>query len=276
MSLVDIFNFYNYNIYVMRELKTKIADFFFSIPRVLFVNYFKLFVRIRVFDHNKIPKDSSAILAINHTTGADPIVLLGAVRKNIYFIASSDNFGTRLTNYFMRRFANSIPIYKKRFMKNASTFKELFTISRKKNVLFGIYPEGRLNKEGKLDSFKGGAAYLSYKTRLPIIPVYIHKLRKGVHPDSFIARSNVAEGIISIIANTFQRINIFIGDPINPTAENMIDDFKDFVDAKNYKAALDDINQALLEEFSGLQEEADDMFSAGDEEDPTHAVPPGG
>jgi len=256
----------------MGELKTKIADFFFSIPGVLFVNYFKLFVRIRVFDHSKIPKDSSAILAINHTTGADPIVLLGAIRKKIYFVASSDNFGTRLTNYFMRKFANSIPIYKKQFMKNAATFKELFTISRKKNVLFGIYPEGRLNKEGKLDSFKGGAAYLSYKTRLPIIPVYIHNLRKGVHPDSFIARSNVVEGIISIIANTFQRINVFIGDPINPTAENIIDDFKDLVDAKNYKATLDDINRALLEEFSGLQEEADDMFSAGDEEDPASSI----
>ncbi len=257
----------------MREFKAKIADFFFSIPRVLFINFFKLFVRIRVFDHNKIPKDSSAILAINHTTGADPIVLLGAVRKKIYFVASSDNFGTRLTNYFMRRFANSFPIYKKHFMKNASTFKELFTISSKKNVLFGIYPEGRLNKEGKLDSFKGGAAYLSYKTRLPIIPVYIHNLRKGVHPDSFIARSNVAEGIISIIVNTFQRINVFIGDPINPTAENIIDDFKDFVDVKNYKTALDDINRALLEEFSGLQDDANDMFSAGDKEGPAPSTP---
>ncbi|MCK5566543.1 MAG: hypothetical protein KAI62_01440, partial [Actinomycetia bacterium] len=69
--------------------------------------------------------------------------------------------------------------------------------------------------------------------------------------------------------------NVFIGDPINPTAENIIDDFKDLVDAKNYKATLDDINRALLEEFSGLQDEADDMFSASDEEDPAHAVPPG-
>ncbi|MCK5566825.1 MAG: 1-acyl-sn-glycerol-3-phosphate acyltransferase [Actinomycetia bacterium] len=259
----------------MRELKTKIADFFFSIPRVLFINFFKLFVRIRVFDQSKIPKDSSAILAINHTTGADPIVLLGAVRKKIYFIASAKNFGSRFTNFFMRRFANSFPIHKEHFMKNAATFKELFIISRKKNVLFGVYPEGRLNKEGKLDSFKRGAAYLSYKTRLPIIPIYIHNLRRGVHPDSFIARSNVAEGILSIIINTFQRINVFIGDPINPTAENIIDDFKGLADAKNYKATIDEINQALAEEFSGLQDEADDMFSAGDEEDPVHATPHG-
>ena len=257
----------------MRELKVKIADFFFSIPRVLFINFFKLFVRIRVFDQSKIPKDSSAILAINHTTGADPIVLLGAVRKKIYFIASAKNFGSRFTDFFMRRFTNSFPIHKEHFMKNAATFKELFIISRKKNVLFGIYPEGRLNKEGKLDSFQKGAAYLSYKTRLPIIPIYMHNLRKGVHPESFIAKSNVAEGIISIIANTFQRINVFIGDPINPTAENIIDDFKDLVDPKNYKSSIDEINRALIEEFSELQDEAAGTLGVDGEEDPVSSTP---
>ncbi|MFC2144739.1 lysophospholipid acyltransferase family protein [Actinomycetota bacterium] len=257
----------------MRELKTKTADFFFSIPRVLFINFFKLFVRIRVFDRSKIPKDSSAILAINHTTGADPIVLLGAVRKKIYFIASAKNFGSRFTDFFMRRFTNSFPIHKEHFMKNAATFKELFTISRKKNVLFGIYPEGRLNKEDKLDSFQKGAAYLSYKTRLPIIPIYMHNLRKGVRPESFIAKSNVAEGIISIIANTFQRINVFIGDPINPTAENIIDDFKILVDAKSYKSSIDEINRALMEEFSELQDEAVGILGVADDEEPVPSTP---
>jgi 1-acyl-sn-glycerol-3-phosphate acyltransferase len=257
----------------MRELKVKIADFFFSIPRVLFINFFKLFVVIRVFDQNKIPKDSSAILAINHTTGADPIVLLGAVRKKIYFIASAKNFGSRFTDFFMRRFANSFPIHKEHFMKNTATFKELFTISRKKNVLFGIYPEGRLNKEDKLDSFQKGVAYLSYKTSLPIIPIYMHDLRKGVHPDSFIAKSSVAEGIISIIANTFQRINVFIGDPINPTAENIIDDFKDLTDSKNYRSTIDEINRALIEEFSELQDEAAGTLGVGGEEDPVPSTP---
>ena len=259
----------------MRELKAKIADFFFSIPRVLFVNFFKLFVRIRVFNHKKIPKDHSAILAINHITGVDPIVLLGVVRKKIYFIASAKNFGSRFTDFFMRRFTNSVPIHREHFMKNAATFKELFKISRKDNVFFGIYPEGRLNKEGKLDYFKKGAAYLSYKTRLPIIPVYVHNLRKGIHPDSFIAKSNVAEGIISIMANAFQKINIFVGDPVNATAENIIDDFKELTDTKSYKAAIDGINHELTEEFLELQDEAADMFGTENEKDSVPSTPQG-
>jgi len=249
----------------MLKLKEKILEFFYSIPRVLLINFFKIFVRIQVFNLKNIPDDRSAILAINHTTGADPIVLLGAVGKKIYFIASARNFGTGFTDFFMRRFANSLPVFKEKPIKNTSTFKELFSIAKRDNVLVGIFPEGKLNKKGKLESFHKGAAYLSFRTRLPIIPVYMHNLRKGVSSESFFARSNVAEGILSIIANTFHRINVFIGDPINPTAENIVDDLKGLIDAKSYRATIDDINSALIKEFSELEKEAGGLFTPDDD-----------
>ena len=245
----------------MIKLKKTIINFCCSIPRVLFVNFFKLFVHTRVFNLKNIPEDRSAILAINHTTGADPIVLLSAVGKKVYFIASARNFSTGFTNFFMRRFTNSLPIFKEQFMKNTATFKELFSISKKGTVLVGIFPEGKLNKKGKLESFHKGAAYLSFKTRLPIIPVYMHNLRRGLNPESFFARSNVTEGIISIIANTFHRITIFVGDPISPTADNIADDFKVLADTKSYKETIDNINRALTREFTDLEEEAEGLFA---------------
>ena len=39
----------------MSGIKEKILDFFYSIPRVLFINFFKLFVRIRVYNLENIP-----------------------------------------------------------------------------------------------------------------------------------------------------------------------------------------------------------------------------
>jgi 1-acyl-sn-glycerol-3-phosphate acyltransferase len=248
----------------MTKAKEKIADkilgFFYSIPRILFINFFKLFVRIKVFNLENIPEDHSAILAINHTTGVDPIVLLGTVGKKIYFIASANNFGTRFTAFFMRRFTNSLPIYKDGNIKNLSTFKELILISKEDKALFGIFPEGKLNKKGKLEPMHKGAAYLSFKTKLPIIPVYIHNLRRGLRSGSFLARSNVVEGIVSIIANTFHKINVFVGDPINPTAEKIVEDFSGLTEGENYKAAIKEMNQTLSEEFDELEEEADDLL----------------
>ncbi len=265
----------------MKNFKTKLADFFYSIPRILFINFYRLVTRIRVVNYNKIPGDKSVILAINHTTGADPIVLLSAIKRRIYFLAGGKNFGSRFTNFFMRKFANSIPVFHEQIEKNTASFKELFKISKKKNIFFGIFPEGKLNKNNKLEVFQKGAAYFSYRTKLPIIPIYIHNLYKGVPSGSFVARSNVAEGIISIAVNTFRKIHVYIGDPINPMAENIVNDFKDMADGGTYKNTLEQINRKLEEGFNELIDEADGLFvsgeSAGDtgyqDEDPVEDFP---
>lgn len=250
----------------MKNFEIKFKDFFYGIPRVLFINFYRLVTRIRVVNYKNIPEDRSFILAINHTTGADPIILLSAIKKRIYFLAGGRNFGSRFTNFFMRKFANAIPVFRDQVEKNTSSFRELFKISRKKNVVFGIFPEGKLNKKDKLEVFQKGAAYFSYKTRLPLVPIYIHNLRKGVRSGSFIARSDVAEGIISIAFNAFRKINVYIGDPIDPVAENIIKGFKDIADGRTYRNIIENINCELEEGFNALIDEAEELLIPGDED----------
>jgi 1-acyl-sn-glycerol-3-phosphate acyltransferase len=245
----------------------RIKNIIFNIPRFLIIYSYRLFLRIRIFNPKKIPDDKSVIFAFNHTTGADPIIVLGALRKKIHFIASSDNFKSRLTDYFMRKFGNSIPIFKDQLSKNVKSFKELFTISKKGKVFFGIFPEGGLNKSGNFIKFYGGTAYLSLKTKLPIIPVYIHNINKGPNEKSWFGRNNVAEGILSLVMNTFKRINLFIGEPIDPMAENILEDFKELTDKKAYKKVIERINKELLEEFTELKSEADNLFASNKNKD---------
>jgi len=240
---------------------SKIANIFCDIPRILFVNYYRLLIRIRVINIKRIPNDKSAIFAINHVTGADPIIILAVLKKKIYFMADSENFRNRFTNFFMRRFTNSVPIFKKQFMKNIKSFKELFSISAKKNVFFAVFPEGRLNKKGKFEKFHKGAAYLSYKTKLPIIPIYIHDILKGPDEKRWIGRNNVAEGIVALMLNTFRKIYIFVGKPIDPLTKSISEEFKNLTDKKVYKQITEDIHKALEDEFLELKEEADDLSS---------------
>lgn len=245
----------------VKSLLNKVANFFYNIPRILFINFYKLFIRLNVFNIKNIPENGPAILAINHVTGADPIIILGAIKKQIYFLAESENFKSRFTNFFMRRFANSVPIFKKQFMKNIKSFKELFTISaNKKKFFLGIFPEGDLNKKGKLKKFHKGAAYFSYKTKIPIIPIYIHNLRKGPSKKRWVGRNNVTEGIIALFINIFKKINIFVGDPINPMAENIIEDFKELKDKKTYREITQNINKTLEDEFLELEAAAEKLF----------------
>ncbi|MBM3708392.1 MAG: 1-acyl-sn-glycerol-3-phosphate acyltransferase [Actinobacteria bacterium] len=246
----------------LKEIDNKILNFLFSIPKFLFINFFRLFiVRIKVFEPKKIPRDRSAIFAFNHTTGADPIIVLGAIRRKIYFMADSERFSNKFTTFFMRKFTNSIPVFKNEFLKNTKSFKELFDISKGKKIFFGIFPEGDLFKKDIFGKFKGGAAYLSYKTRIPIIPVYIHNIHKGPGEDTWCGRHPVFEGISSLFMNTFRRIHIFIGEPIDPMAENILNDFKELTDKNEYKKIINKITKELEEEFTDLKKEANVLFA---------------
>jgi len=111
-----------------------------------------------------------------------------------------------------------------------------------------------------MDRIKKGAAYLSYKTKFPIIPVYIHNIHKGLNLDSRLGKKPVWEGIFALILNTFRRINVIIGDPIDPMAETIMEELKEIKDANATKIPVDNINQALYEEFMELQLEAGNLL----------------
>jgi len=245
----------------------KISDFFYSIPRVLFINFYKLFIRAKIFNKKGIPSDKPAIFAINHSADADPLILLAATRKKIFFLAESGNFGNWISNFFMRKFANCIPIFKNQFLKNSRSFKELFNVSREKNVFFGIFPEGELNKKNKLKKFKKGAAYFSYKTKLPIIPVYMHNMNKAPDSKKWLWTNRISRGILSLVRNSFRKIHIFIGEPIYPAARRIKEDFKNLAKPETLKEILNDINEALEDEFFSLKTEADELFGEEDREE---------
>jgi 1-acyl-sn-glycerol-3-phosphate acyltransferase len=243
----------------------KIKKFFYSIPRILVVNVYQLLIRIKIINIHNTDIKGPAIFAINHITGADPIFVLTAFKKRVFFMADSDDFKCWLTNFFMRRFADSVPVFKETFGKNIKSFKELLRIKLGKNEFFGIFPEGKLNKGKMLEKFHEGTAYFSYKTKLPIIPVYLHNI-KGANPKRWWGRHKVAEGILALILNIFRKIHIFIGNPIDPMAENIIKDMYIVSDKNSYKTIIKNINDALYQEFLDLSNAADDT-SLGLEED---------
>jgi 1-acyl-sn-glycerol-3-phosphate acyltransferase len=253
----------------MRFLKktlSGILNFFYGIPRFVIINSYRMTLRIKISGFKKIPREHSAIFAFNHTNGADPFIVLSTIRKKIYFLTDSERFSNRLTSFFMRRFTNSIPVFKKEFNKNFKSFKELFDISKGKKIFFGIFPEGELFKNDIFGKFKNGAAYLSYKTQIPIIPVYLHNLHKGAAKGSWFDRHPVFEGISAIMLNTFRRVHVFIGDPIDPMAENIIEDFSEIADKKEYKKIIDKITAALEKEFNELKDEAESLVNIKEKE----------
>ena len=238
-----------------------VKEFLYALPRIIVVNIFKVIVRIKVFNLARIPVNEQVIFAINHITGADPILIMAALNRKLIFFAISDDFKNKFTNFFFRKVGNAIPVFQKDYPRNFASFKELIGNKGKKGFDFAVFPEGKLNKTNIYKNFKKGAAYFAYKTELRIIPIYIHNI-KGLKAGTGLEENKVTEGMISLVLNLFRRVNIFIGNPMDPIAQNIINDFRELKNKKSYREMVKEIHEEMEKNFWDLQCEAEEILKS--------------
>ena len=135
----------------------------------------KILVKLRSAGRENIPVDNPYIVCSNHQTYADGMWIMSFLprkhRKYFCSLAASDletNYG-RLGRVMMHvgrgiavdRYGNPV-----RGLIKAK--KEV----EKGNIIL-VHPEGTRTSDGLVAEFKDGAAYLSVKADVPLLPVYI-------------------------------------------------------------------------------------------------------
>jgi 1-acyl-sn-glycerol-3-phosphate acyltransferase len=128
----------------------------------------------------------AVIFAANHHSHVDTGVLLNSIpepwRYRMFVGAAADYFfNTRVTAAASALVLNAIPIERTRVTRrSADQAAEL--IGEGWSLL--IYPEGGRSPDGWGQPFRGGAAYLSERCGVPVVPVHLEGtgriLRKGV------------------------------------------------------------------------------------------------
>lgn len=126
----------------------------------------------------RIPKDTGAIIAGNHTTWFDPVVLAAAIRRPIHFMAKAELFSYPIFNWLLPRL-HAFPV------RRGLADRDAIWISQERvngGHLVGMFPEGTRNKTADpVLAIQGGAALIAIKTGVPIIPVVITKgQRRGL------------------------------------------------------------------------------------------------
>ncbi len=127
-----------------------------------------------------VPLRGPVLLASNHTSGIDPMVLQGALRHRIisYLVAREwhDNW---LVGWVIR-LARCVPVNRAKPGKDAIVGC-LKSMERGDCLL--VFPEGRFSApEDGPGEFKSGIAYLALKSRAPVIPVHVSGTRYRKHP----------------------------------------------------------------------------------------------
>ncbi len=131
--------------------------------KFIFRFLFNIFFRFKVEGLSNLPQDSNFIVVANHSSYLDSLCIMAALPRRIYCIVARFLYGVFLVGWFLRRI-KAVPSGK-------SSHKAADLLSRHKNV--GLFPEGRISRDGRLGEFRRGVALLAVKTGRPIVPCAI-------------------------------------------------------------------------------------------------------
>jgi len=141
----------------------------FKLARLIPIVYFKVFHRIEFHGSENVPATGPVIIASNHISYYDPIIVGTGVDRDIEFMAWGKLFTIPILRNVIR-FFGAFPVELTSADKSAyiNAISTLF-----KNKALIIFPEGERSGDGKVKNFKLGIARLALKTNARIVPVTI-------------------------------------------------------------------------------------------------------
>lgn len=141
----------------------------FKLARLIPMVYFKVFHRIEFHGRENVPATGPVIIASNHISFYDPIIVGTGVDRDIEFMAWEKLFTIPILRSVIR-FFGAFPVELTSADKSAyiNAISTLF-----KNKALIIFPEGERSGDGKVRNLKSGIARLALKTNARIVPVTI-------------------------------------------------------------------------------------------------------
>lgn len=134
--------------------------------------------RVEVIGLENVPPQGGCLLAVNHLSRVDPVLVFGLVERDDLTALVADKYQK---NPFIRWLVNGV-----RGMwinREEADFQALRTARDflQRGGALGIAPEGTRSQTGGLLPAKEGVAFLAAKADVPIIPVAISGSEKTVH-----------------------------------------------------------------------------------------------
>ncbi len=124
---------------------------------------------LRVEGAEKIPLEGPVILASNHMSFLDPVVMGVACPRVVSYMSRDDVFKYPILHWLLPRLY-AIPVA--RGTGDLAAIKAAIRVL-KSGMAFGIFPEGRRSRTGHIEPFKIGTAAIALRTGARIVPAAI-------------------------------------------------------------------------------------------------------
>jgi 1-acyl-sn-glycerol-3-phosphate acyltransferase len=131
--------------------------------------YALIWHRLRWVGRANIPADGPVILASNHTTGIDPILMQVSCRRMILWVMLT-SYRFKLAQPLWRRIE---PICLDREVTDTTQLRQIIR-ALQEDAIVGLFPEGGLQRQHReLGPFQTGLAMIAKRSGATIVPVWI-------------------------------------------------------------------------------------------------------
>ncbi len=144
------------------------------VGRLVLAPLARLIYRPRIFGRENVPRRGAVLLASNHLSFIDSVVITLVAPRRVFFLAKSSYFtGTGFKGWLSRTFFTAIGAVG--VVRGAGSAAQ-DALDRGLQILrdgqaFAIYPEGTRSLDGRLYKGRTGVAWLALKAGCPVVPV---------------------------------------------------------------------------------------------------------
>jgi len=131
--------------------------------------FFKIFYRVEVYGRENIPMDRSILVAANHISYFDPVIVSLATKRPIAYMAKKELFQVPVLSQLIQ-LLGAFAVNREKL--EVSTIKSAKAVLTTKWLL-GMFPEGTRVKSGKVGNIHKGFGYLAKMTGSEILPLGI-------------------------------------------------------------------------------------------------------
>jgi 1-acyl-sn-glycerol-3-phosphate acyltransferase len=144
------------------------------LSRAVLAPFARLAFRPRIVGRANVPKSGAVLLASNHLSFADSIVITLVAPRSVSFLAKADYFtGRGFRGWLSRSFfsaVGAIPVERGAGAAAQEALNDGLEVLRAGEA-FSIYPEGTRSLDGRIYKGRTGVAWLALTSGAPVVPV---------------------------------------------------------------------------------------------------------
>ena len=196
-----------------------------------------------IVGRRNVPASGAAILASNHLSFVDSVILPLMIDRPVSFLAKSDYFTGRgikgwATRIFMKA-TGQLPIDRSGGRASEASLNTGLQVLGREDLL-GIYPEGTRSPDGRLYRGRVGIARMALEARVPVIPVVM------VDTDTMMPIGSRLPRVV--------RVGVVIGEPL---------DFSRFAGMESDRYILRSVTDEIMVAIQRLSEQQyEDVYAS--------------